>query len=65
MYKRQWSRGSSDGIVTGYGMDGPGSIPGSAGFSLLHSVQTDSGVHPASFPMRTEGFFPGWEIGRG
>jgi hypothetical protein len=27
-------------------------------FSLLHSVQTDSGAHPVSYPMGTGGFFP-------
>jgi hypothetical protein len=28
-------------IEMGYGLGGPGSIPGGARFSLLHSVQTD------------------------
>jgi hypothetical protein len=27
-------------------------------FSLLHSVQTNSGAHPASYPMGTRGSFP-------
>jgi hypothetical protein len=27
--------------------------------SLLHVVQTDSGTHPASYPMGTGGSFPG------
>jgi hypothetical protein len=27
--------------------------------SLLHSVQADSGAHPASYPMGTGGSFPG------
>jgi hypothetical protein len=41
----------------GYGLDGPGSIPGSARyFYLLYSVQTGSGVHPASYPMGTGGY---------
>jgi hypothetical protein len=31
-------------------------------FSLLHSVQTDSGVHPASYPMATGGSFPGGTV---
>jgi hypothetical protein len=36
----------------GYGQDGRGSIPGRArDFSLFHGVQTDSGAHPASYPM--------------
>jgi hypothetical protein len=35
-------------------MDGQGSIPGrSRDFSLLHSVQTGSGAHPASYPRGT------------
>jgi hypothetical protein len=28
-------------------------------FSLLHVVQTDSGAHPASYPMGAAGSFPG------
>jgi hypothetical protein len=52
------------GIATGYGLDdwgsGVGSIPGRAGnFSLLYRAQTDSGEHRASYPMGTEGSFPG------
>jgi hypothetical protein len=48
------SRNSSVGIVTSYGLDGPASIPGNARFfSFPHSVQIDSGAHPASYPMRT------------
>jgi hypothetical protein len=35
------------GVLTGYGPDGRGWIPG-RGMSLLHNVQTDSGAHPAS-----------------
>jgi hypothetical protein len=53
------SRDSSVGIATGYGLDAPGSIPDSARFSLPHSVQTGSGIHPASYPMGTGGSFPG------
>jgi hypothetical protein len=37
------------------GLYGPGSIPGSARVSLLHSVQTASGAHPAFYPMGTGG----------
>jgi hypothetical protein len=47
------------GIATGYGLDGPGSISAVQDFPLLHSVQTDSGTHPASYPMGTGGSFPG------
>jgi hypothetical protein len=28
-------------------------------FSLLHIVQTGSGIHPTSYPMGTGGFIPG------
>jgi hypothetical protein len=45
----------SVGIVTGYGLEGPGSVPGSTIFSLLHSIQTISG---ASYSMGTGGFSP-------
>jgi hypothetical protein len=34
-------------------------------FSSPHSVQTESGAHPASYPMGTEGFFPGVKRGGG
>jgi hypothetical protein len=44
------NRYSSVGVVTGYGLDGQGSIPGVVeDISLLHSVQAGSGVHPASY----------------
>jgi hypothetical protein len=43
----------SDGLR----FDGPGSIP--IKFSLLHSVQTDSGAHPASYAIGTWGYFLG------
>jgi hypothetical protein len=49
---------NSVGIVTGYGLDGPGSISGNARFSLLHSLKTDSGAHPVC-GMGTGGSFPG------
>jgi hypothetical protein len=56
---------SSVGIVLGYRLDDRGSrvgFPAGAGnFSLHHLVQKGSGVHPASYPMGTEGFFPGGE----
>jgi hypothetical protein len=32
-------------------------------FSLLHSIQSGSGVHPASYLMGTAGSFPGGEGG--
>jgi hypothetical protein len=31
-------------------------------FSLLHVVQTGSGVHPTSYPMSTGGSFPGVKL---
>jgi hypothetical protein len=38
--------------VTPYGLDGRVQFPtGAADFSLLHSVQTDSGEHPFSYPV--------------
>jgi hypothetical protein len=41
------------------GLDSPGSIPDSVKFFQLHSVQTDTEVHPASYPMGTGDPFPG------
>ena len=43
----------------GYGLDGPGSIPGVGGggdFSSLLRVQTGPEVHSASYKMTTGGF---------
>jgi hypothetical protein len=51
--------GSSVGIATDYGLDGPGiekKIPVEARF--FARVQTGPGAHPASCTMGT-GFFPG------
>jgi hypothetical protein len=43
----------------GYGLDGRGSIPGRGKiFFLLHSVQTESETHPASYSMGTRDKFP-------
>jgi hypothetical protein len=51
---------SSVSIATGCGLDSQGSIPSRGrDFSLLHSVQTDSGAHPASYPMDTRALFSG------
>jgi hypothetical protein len=50
------------GIATGYGLDDQGvrvRVPVGEKFLLLHVVQTDSGVHPTSYPMTTGGSFPG------
>jgi hypothetical protein len=53
------NRDSSVGIATGYGLEGRASVPGwGKRFSLLHVVQTDSGVHPASYPMGKGGSLP-------
>jgi len=55
--------GSSVGIATGYGLDGPGiQIPVGATFSA--PLQTDPGAHPTSCTMGTR-FFPGVKSGRG
>jgi hypothetical protein len=49
---------SSVGLATGYGFDGRASILGRArDFSLLNSVQTGSGAHPASYLMCIGGPF--------
>jgi hypothetical protein len=54
-----WSQDSSVGIATGYGLDYQGGRSSSPGrvkqFSLLHIVQTGSGVHPTSYKMGTGG----------
>jgi hypothetical protein len=39
------SRDRSVGIATDYELNGPGLIPTLKDFSLVHSVQTDSGAH--------------------
>jgi hypothetical protein len=51
------SRESSVGTSTGYRLDGPGSIPSMGKIFLYYSVQTGSGAHPASYPMRLGGDF--------
>jgi hypothetical protein len=65
MYSRK-GPGSSVGIATGYGLDGPGiekKIP--VGARFFAPVQTDPGAHPASCTMGT-GSFPGVKrLGRG
>ena len=48
--------GSSVGIATGYGLDGPG-IESRWGVKFSAPVQTDPGTHPASCTVGT-GFFP-------
>jgi hypothetical protein len=51
------NRDSLVGIGTGYGLDGKGLIPGWVTFfSLLHSVETRTEAHPASYPMGTRGY---------
>jgi hypothetical protein len=54
--------GSSDGIASGYGLDGRGvgvrSLAGVRDFSLLHSVQTGSGAQPASYAVGTGALSP-------
>jgi hypothetical protein len=54
LHNRSWD--SSVGIATGYG----GLIPVRCKLlSLLHSIQTGSGPHPASYPMGAGALFPG------
>jgi hypothetical protein len=38
-------------LATGYRLDGRVRLPAVQDFSLLHSVQADSGTHPASFSL--------------
>jgi hypothetical protein len=54
------SRDSSVGIATGYGWTaGVRFLAERRDLSLLHSVQTGSGAHLASYPMDTWDSFPG------
>jgi len=55
--------GSSVGVTTGYGLDGPG-IESQWGARFSAPVQTGPGAHPASCTMGT-GSFPGVKSGRG
>jgi hypothetical protein len=58
------SRDSSVGIATGHALDGRGSIlVRGKRFSLIHSIQTSSGAHPASYPMGTGVSFPAGKAG--
>ena len=50
-------RDSSIGVVTRYGLDGPG-IEYQWGARFSAPVQTDPGAHPASYTVGT-GSFPG------
>jgi hypothetical protein len=60
MPKTKMSRDSTVGIVTGYMLDGQGSIfDRSRDLSLLHNIQTGSGVHPSSYPIGVGGPFLG------
>jgi hypothetical protein len=63
------SRDGSVGIALSYGLDDQGSrfrFPAGAGnFSLHHRFQNGSGAHPPSYPMGTEGSFPGVKAARG
>ena len=55
--------GSSVGIATGYGLDGPG-LESRLGAKYSAPVQTGPGSHPASCTMGT-GSFPGVKSGWG
>jgi hypothetical protein len=55
------SRDSAVSIATSYWLDDRGvgvQVQWGQEFSLLHIVQTGSGVHPTSYPMDTGGSFP-------
>jgi hypothetical protein len=50
----RWSRGSAVGIATGYLLDYQGAevrAPVKTESSLMHSVKTETGVHPEFCPM--------------
>jgi hypothetical protein len=49
---------SAVSIALAYRLEGPGSIPISVHFYLLHSVQSDSKAHPIYFSMATWITFP-------
>jgi hypothetical protein len=52
--------GELSGIELGYGLDDVVRVSVAAGnFSPHHCIQTDSGVHQASYPMGTRVFLPG------
>jgi hypothetical protein len=58
-------RDNAVGIVTAYRLDSRGvrvRVPVGARFSHLHAIQTDSGAHPASYPMGTRDSFPGGKV---
>ena len=63
LYLKQRWPGSSVGIPTHYGLDGP-EIESRWGARFSAPVQTGLGAHPASCTMGT-GFFPGVKSGRG
>jgi hypothetical protein len=59
-YLKVGSWGSSDSIVSDYGLDDRDKIPaGTKDFSFGLCVHTGSEVHPASYPVVTGGSFPG------
>jgi len=62
VYLKICGPGSSVGIATGYGLDGPG-IESRWGARFSAPVQTGPGAHPASRTMGT-GSFPGVKSGR-
>ena len=54
--------GGSSGKALGYGLDGPGLIPGVGGggdFTSLLRVQTGPGVHSISYKMSSGEFLQG------
>jgi hypothetical protein len=59
-----WSLDSSVSTVTGYELESQDSIPSVREFSLLHSVQAESGVQPVSYPLDTGGSLSGDKTAR-
>jgi hypothetical protein len=56
LFPQSVGRGSSVGIGTSYGLDGPG-IESRWGGEIFHTRQTGPGAHPPSYTMGT--IFPG------
>jgi hypothetical protein len=57
------SQDISVAIVTGYGLNGWGSVPSRGKIFLFsHSIQTGSGAHQTFYPMSTGGSFPGGKV---
>jgi hypothetical protein len=63
IYEYKRSQDSSVSTATGW-TTGVRFPPGARAFSVLHNIQTDSGVHPASYLIGAWGFFFGGKTTR-